>query len=43
MRDEATHRGLARAHEADEREVDGVPVRLHDDEVAENRGGRTTN
>jgi hypothetical protein len=35
------HRGFARAHETDEREVDEVAAMLHGDELAENPRGRT--
>jgi hypothetical protein len=37
----AANRGLARAHEADEREVGEMTTIVHGHELAENRGGRT--
>src|ERR1035437_562469 len=39
--DHAANGGLARAHEADERENDELAVVVHGDGLAENRGGRT--
>src|ERR1019366_3497416 len=39
--DQVANRGLARAHETDEREVDELAVVLYGDGLAENRGGRT--
>ena len=39
--DQPANRGFARAHEADEREVDELAAVLHGDGLAENGGGRT--
>jgi len=41
IRNQPAHGRLARAHEADEREVDGSPVDVHRNELAEIAGQRT--
>ena len=41
LRNVPAHRRFARAHEADEREIDDVAVTLHGDGLAENAARRT--
>jgi hypothetical protein len=43
FRDQPAHGRFPRAHETDEREVDGMPVILHDDGLTKKRRGRTPN